>query len=267
MDVTKLQKQKKIVTYLKELDLSSIEINLYLKLLETGPIKIRELANKINIKRTTTYFYIEELLKKKLVTKLVKNSERLICANEPSESIRKLVDNKLELANKIQTSFPGILKIINDSLPHKNLSGAADVKYYYGVNSVKNIYLELIYAKEIRGITNISEFLNIFPDTFQIVDKAIQKDKHKKFFEIVDDSLKTNLALKDSVETTNNRYQCKYFPEDMKISSTFITIYDGKVSIVNSKDNITGIILQDNTLYNNFNQLFDLIWNNISKYQ
>jgi len=267
MDFANTQKQEKIINYLKQLDLSSIEIDLYTTLLETGPIKVRELANKINIKRTTTYLYIDELIKKGLVIKLVKSSERLICANKPNVSIQKLVDNKLEIANKIQTSFPDILKIINESLPQKNISGITDVRYHYGKNSIENIFIDQLRAKEIRAITNISEFIDFFPDTFHIVDKAIQKDKTINFFEILDDSPNTNLAIKESVENTNNRYQYKYFPDGMNFSSSFITIYDGKVSIVNTRDNINGVILQSNSLYNNFRLLFDLIWNNISTRQ
>src|SRR5258708_1816127 len=255
MDFAYVQKQEKITNYLKQLDLSSIEIDIYITLLKTGPIKVRELANKINIKRTTTYFYIDELIKKGLVVKLVKNSERLIYANKPSVNIQKLVDNKLEIANKIQASFPDILKIINASFPQKNISGITEVKYHYGKNSVKNIFIEQLRAKEIRAITNISEFIDFFPDTFHIVDKAIQKDKTIKFFEILDDTPTTNLAIKESVENTNNRYQYKYFPDGMNFSSSFITIYDGKVSIVNTRENINGVILQSNILYNNFKQL------------
>ena len=264
MSFTNIHRQRKIINYLEQLGLSNIEINLYITLLETGPINVHELANKIHIKRTTTYSYINELIKKGLVTKLIKNSERLVCADKPSESILGLVDNKLELANKIQTSFPDMLKIINDSFPRKNISGVSNVKYFYGKPNVKKIYLDLLAAKDIRGFTNISEFIDIFPDIFHAVDTAIQQDKNKKYFEIVDDSPKTNRALKESLENTNNRYQCKYFPEGMNISSSIVTIYDGKVSIVNTRDKINGVILQNNILYDNFKSLFDFIWNNIS---
>jgi len=260
MAITDILKQKNITLYLEELGLSTIEINLYVTLLETGPINVRELAKLVQIKRTTAYFYIDGLIKKGLV----KNAERLIYPQEPSESIQRLVDNKIKLANKIQTSFPDIVDMINDLHYPKNVSGVAEIKHYYGKNNVKNIYLDLLSAKNIRGITNISEFLDIFPDTFQVVDEAVQKDKQKTFFELVDDSPKTHQALQKSLETTNNRYQCKYFPEGMSISSSVVTIYDGKVSIVNTRNTISGVILQSNILYDNFKQLFDLIWNNIS---
>lgn len=260
MAFTNLLKQKNITLYLEELGLSTIEINIYLTLLENGPINVRELASKVQIKRTTAYFYIKGLLKKGLVN-TVKGQ---IYPQKPNESIQRLVDNKIKLAAKIQTTFPDILEMINATLPAKNISGISEIKYYYGKNSVKNIYLDLLAARDIRGITNISEFLDIFPDMFQVVDKAIQQDKQKKYYEIVDDSPKTQEALQKSLEITNKRYQYKYFPEGMAISSSIVTIYDGKVSIVNTRDTVNGVILQNDILYDNFKQLFDLIWNNIS---
>lgn len=264
MAFTHLLKQKNITLYLEELGLSTMETSIYLTLLETGPIKIRNLANKIGIKRTTAYSYVDELIKKELVTIVIKNSEKLVSANAPKESIQNLVDGKMKLAAKIQTTFPDILEMINATLPAKDISGVSEIKYYYGKNSVKNIYLDLLAARDIRGITNISEFLDIFPDMFHVVDKAIQQDNQKKYYEIVDDSPKTQEALQKSLEITNKRYQYKYFPDGMTISSSIVTIYDGKVSIVNTRDTVNGVILQNAILYENFKQLFDLIWNNIS---
>ncbi len=260
MSFTNILKQKNITLYLEELGLSTLEVSLYVTLLETGPINVRELAGKVQIKRTTAYFYIEGLLKKGLVT-IVKG---LIYPQEPSESIQRLVDSKIKLATKIHTTFPDILEMINASRPAKDFSGVSEIKYYYGKNSVKNIYLDLLPARDIRGITNISEFLDIFPDTFQLLDKAVQKDKQKKFYELVDDSPETQEALQESLETTNKRYQCKYFPDSMTITSSIVTIYDGKVSIVNTRGAVSGVILQSDILYANFKQLFDLMWENIS---
>ena len=44
---------EKIVDYLKQLDLSDVEAKLYLTLLQTGPSSVRDLAQTIDIKRTT----------------------------------------------------------------------------------------------------------------------------------------------------------------------------------------------------------------------
>src|SRR5216683_4756137 len=118
-----------IVDYLKQLDLSDVEAKLYLTLLQTGPASVRDLAQTIDIKRTTAYFYIDQLVDKGLIMKLVKGSKKLVAANEP-ENLKILVEKKLKNANDVQKKFPDILKALTTSLPKENNSGDAEIKYY-----------------------------------------------------------------------------------------------------------------------------------------
>ncbi|HEX8965543.1 MAG TPA: helix-turn-helix domain-containing protein, partial [Patescibacteria group bacterium] len=56
-----------VLLYLEQLDLSESEAKLYMSLLQTGPISVRDLAIKVGIKRTTAYLYIDLLVEKGLV--------------------------------------------------------------------------------------------------------------------------------------------------------------------------------------------------------
>src|ERR1700733_13321654 len=137
----------KLVDYLKQLDLSDVEAKLYLTLLKTGPTSVRDLAATIDIKRTTAYFYIDQLVEKGLIIKLVRGSKKLVAANEP-ESLKTLVDKKLKNAEEVRQEFPDILKTLTTSLPKGNNSDDAEVKYYKGKNGVKKIYEEALKANE-----------------------------------------------------------------------------------------------------------------------
>src|SRR5580704_14634911 len=98
----------KIIDYLKQLDLSDVEAKLYLTLLQTGSASVRDLAATIDIKRTTAYFYIDQLVEKGLIMKLVRGSKKLVAANGP-DNLKILVDAKLESAKAVQQNFPDIL--------------------------------------------------------------------------------------------------------------------------------------------------------------
>src|SRR5215469_15447405 len=98
----------KIIDYLKQLDLSDAEAKLYLTLLKAGPVSVRDLAQTVDIKRTTAYFYIDQLVEKGLIMKLVKGSKKLIAANEP-ENLKILVEEKIKKAQAVQENFPAIL--------------------------------------------------------------------------------------------------------------------------------------------------------------
>ena len=70
-----MNKNNKIIEYLKQLDLSEIEAELYLILLNKGSLSVRDLAEISGIKRTTAYIYIDQLIEKGLVLKVVKESK------------------------------------------------------------------------------------------------------------------------------------------------------------------------------------------------
>src|SRR5215469_2171027 len=98
----------RIIDYLKQLDLSDAEAKLYLRLLQSGPTSVRDLAQTVDIKRTTAYFYIDQLVEKGLIMKLVRGSKKLVAANEP-ENLKTLVEEKVTTAKSAKEQLPNIL--------------------------------------------------------------------------------------------------------------------------------------------------------------
>src|SRR5579862_6328925 len=124
----------KIIDYLKQLDLSDAEAKLYLTLLQSGPTSVRDLAQTVDIKRTTAYFYIDQLVEKGLIMKLVRGSKKLVAANEP-ENLKHLVEVKLKNAKAVQQSFPDILKKLTTIVPQENNSSGAEIRFYKGISN------------------------------------------------------------------------------------------------------------------------------------
>src|SRR6266404_1145402 len=164
-----------IVDYLKQLDLSDAEAKLYLTLLKTGPTSVRDLAQTVDIKRTTAYFYIDQLVEKGLIMKLVKGSKKLVAANEP-ENLKILVEEKLKTANEVQQSFPDILKLLNTSLPKEDNPTDAEIKYYKGKNGVKKIYEEALKSKELSTYANFTQLSTVFPSNFDLFAVALKQN-------------------------------------------------------------------------------------------
>ena len=127
----------KVNDYLEKLGLSEIETKLYLFLVESPPVTVRELAWKTGVGRTTAYPYIDLLLEKGLITKIVKGSHTFVSANSPEESLQQIIDQKAQVVKSIQDEFPEIIKTLSASL---KLSGNIDedtIIYYKGKNNVK----------------------------------------------------------------------------------------------------------------------------------
>lgn len=251
-------KNQIILEYLEQLDLSDIEAKLYLTLLETGPISVRELAAKIDIKRTTAYLPIEQLIEKGLIMKVVKGANKLVAANDPKDSLEYLVKKKLQTAQSIEKNLPDMLKTLTTSIPEMKETGDAEIKYYKGRQGVKKIYEDALKANEIRSYVNIEEITEVFPENSSLFDTALQKNPKMNMYEIVENSPQAKKRF--GTATKKERYFYKFLPEGMNLTAQDILIYDDNVAIIHFKDKISGVVLHNTDLYKNFKLLFDFIW-------
>ncbi len=248
-----------ILEYLEQCELSEIEAKLYLALLETGPATIRDLAERINIKRTTGYFHIDLLIEKGLVMKLVKDSQKLVAVYPPEESLKNLVERNLQKAEQLNKNFPDIIQTIQTTLPQFKDVSDAEIRYYKGKNGVKKIYEEALKSNELRSYVKIVDTGGIFSNNVDLFNNAFKQNPNLTVKEILYDS---PLAKEQApqVLSKKNQYSYKFIPSDTKLSSEDILIYDGKVAIINYNSNISIIVLKSADYYRNSKELFDLIW-------
>lgn len=249
----------KIIEYLKQLELTDEEATIYLTLLQTGPVSVKALAEEIDIKRTTSYLYINSLIDKGLIAKIVKGSQKMVAANDPQESLDFLVKKKIKNAEALKDSFPKMLETITSSLPQLNSSvDDAEIRYYKGKNGVRKIYEDILKAKEQRSFVDSTKIAEIFPDNFKLFINAFKHNPEMKMFEIFQDSSITDDFLK--ILSQQKNYAYKSLPKGMKLNTQDIIIYDNKVAIISFQNNLSGVVLQNRDLYNNFKLIFDLIW-------
>jgi sugar-specific transcriptional regulator TrmB len=244
-----------ILNFLQQLDLSEIEAKLYLTLLKNGPTSVRDLAETIEIKRTTAYFYIDQLVEKGLATKIVQHSKKMVDACSP-ETLEALVDNKLKTAQTLQNTFPDILRELTTSLPENTEVNEAEIRYYKGKNGVRKIYEEALASKKMRSYVNIAEIVEVFPENFQLFNDAFKNNPELIMYEICEDSPKA----RDRIGTSRENHLYKILPKEMKFSAQDILIYNDKVAIIHFKDKVNGIVLKNESLNSNFSLLFDFMW-------
>ena len=249
---------EKIIDYLKQLDLSDAEAKLYLTLLQTGPTSVRDLALTVTIKRTTAYFYIDQLVEKGLIMKLVRGSKKLVAANEP-ENLKSLVENKVASAYAVQSNLPTILKTLNTTLPENTDAEEAEIKYYKGIQGIKKIYEEALKATEVRTYVKVEATNGIFADNVSLFGQAFKKNPQLKVKEIIYDS-PTATVDASKILHKSERYDYKLMPKELNLTSGDVLIYDGKVAIIDYKGRMHGIILHNRDYFNNSKELFDFIW-------
>jgi sugar-specific transcriptional regulator TrmB len=248
---------ERIADYLKQLDLSDAEAKLYLTLLQTGPTSVRDLALTVDIKRTTAYFYIDQLVDKGLIMKLIRGSKKLVAANEP-ENLKVLVEEKLKKANEVKKEFPTILESLTTAIPQDSSVSNAEVRYYKGANGVRKIYEEALQAETLLSYANITDIENMFPNNFTLFTQAFKKNPKLTFYEIIEDSPASRAVVK--ALSQNTHYNFKFLPGDVKISASDILIYNGKVAIITVRSSITGVIFHNVDYHNISKELFNFMW-------
>jgi sugar-specific transcriptional regulator TrmB len=253
-----------ILNFLKQLDLSEIEAKLYLNLLKNGPMSVRDLAETVEIKRTTAYFYIDQLVEKGLVMKMVQGSKKLVCANPP-ESLQHLVDEKISSAKIMKESFPNILKTLKTALPINAETHEAEIQYFKGKNGVKKIYDDALNGSELRLYVNLAELERVLivktlNMDYDIFNQALRKNSKLKIYEIIVNAPDSVRQFKLEETAKEDRYRYKFTSKDIRLASPAILLYDDKVAIINSHGNINSIVLHNTDYYNNSKDLFDFMW-------
>lgn len=254
--------------YLEKLELTELEAKLYLALLESGPITVRDLARKTGIGRTTSYPYIDLLMDKGLIMKIVKGVHILVSVTPLEESLHQIIEKKAKKVNSIQNEFPEIIQTIKTFLPVGNDIEDAEITYYRGKQGVKKIYDDALSGKELHLYVNLRELARlILPNNLgldvDLFERSLKKNKDLKIFEIISD---TPASVDDFTldETSHDgRYLYKYMPTSVGLTAPGILLYDNKVAIINGGAKLTCIVLHNPVYYINTKKIFDYVWSTL----
>ncbi|MGI8420262.1 MAG: TrmB family transcriptional regulator [Candidatus Levyibacteriota bacterium] len=255
-----------ILAYLRQLDLSEVEAKLYLTLLQTGPNSIRDLAHTINIKRTNAYFYIDQLTEKGLIMKLVKGSRKMVAANDP-ESLKTLVEKKIASAEETKKDFNQIFSMLDKKIPEDRNFDKGGIRYYKGKMAIKKFYEESLQGPELRIYVNLSQLDTLLAKSnfvlpYDIYERALEKNKNLKIYEIIADEPGT-LDQFELSETTNrnDRYQYKYMPKSIGLTSPGMVFFNNTVAIISGQNEAYITVWENADYYENSVKLFAFVWN------
>lgn len=218
---------KKITDYLQELGLTEIEAALYEGLLETGSTTVMELAEHTGIKRITTHFNIENLIKKGLVTQIIVGARRQIMAEGP-EKLEYLITQKEREVRRIRDEFSIITKDLSSSLLHSQAGEHVQVKYYEGKEAVQSVYKEILKANVIYAFANFDRLLSVFPENHELFQKTLNQNPKMEIWDIFE----TTIDSQKLASKTNKRHHFCFFPPNMSLSDFDFLIFDNNVAMI-----------------------------------
>lgn len=239
---------------LKEIGLEYKEIQVYTSLLELGEALASDVAKKAQVERVNTYYILDQLQAKGLVSQSWFEGKKIFSATHPNHLVN-LAEHKLSTAKE---ALPELLSIYNiiDYKPR--------IQYFEGEQGLASI------LEDILAIC-----LNLPPEKREILefispDSAITmiKDEQLKF---VEERIKNKIFLRWIAPDTEFS---RTFLKDAKSAyrelrlidpnkfplTTEVDIYGDKMALFGSKEHPLGVIIEHKEMVETQRQIFELAW-------
>lgn len=224
-----LQDRDKIVNFLvKKFDLREGEVELYLELLKTQSATVLKLSQSTGMNRITVHGYVDNLVKKGLVTQSKRGSRRVLVPESPDKLNEILEDQRTEL-KQTESSLPAVIDLLKEIAPPARRMLVAESKFFEGKEGVASIYKDSARADKVYSFVNIDKFYEAFPDGSMgdLLFRAMNKNSKREVWDITID---TPFARENA--KTHDRYYCKYLSQAEDWYGFDILIYNEKTAII-----------------------------------
>jgi len=241
---------------LKQIGLEEKEAKVYLAALELGPTNIQNLTKKSEIKRSTVYEMIRNLKLMGLILETTKGKRRLFIASEP-ENLKRSIKSKERILNNI---LPELIAISNVGFIKPKIT------FYEGKDGLREIYHNTLKIKGnvvlwVSSTQNIAETVGKeFLEKY--IEKRTKKGIRTKSLHITSKGMYDYKYLNPATYKETLR-EVRFAPPEIVFPNT-IAIYDNSVSIINSKKESFGFIIESADYAQSMKVFYDLLWN-ISK--
>lgn len=240
----------KIKKQLIELGFNINEIDVYLSILKLKNPTITEISKNTDIKRTSIYYCLENLMKKGLISRLVKDNQKRYYPESPTESLENLVSAK---ALAVKTVLPELQSIYGIGLAQP------EIKIYREINGLRQMFLEPLKSKEkvIRYYLANYNMEKMLGQKF--VDDFVEKRIAKKIRSLSLRSPEHKPKREIGKEQFEQLRQVKYLPKSLEINP-YMIIYDNKVAVVSTPDEKLGFIVESKEFADAQKAIFDYMW-------
>lgn len=209
-----------------------------------------EIAREADIKRTTAYGILDELVKLGLVSSLSKGKQNVFTVKDPEQLVDLLEEKK--------KTVEGIIPELSELFVTHNIRPL--IQFFEGKNGLKQVYTDVLNckSKKVCQIVKAKTHSDLLGDSFvrEYIQKRVARgitayDLHPKSGDVYDEYRgKENIKLKRYV---------RYLPPQI-FHAAMIMIYDHKVAMVSSKNENFGFIIESKEFSATLQAYFDFMW-------
>jgi len=246
-----------MITQLQQLGLNEKEAKVYLASLELGQSTVQEIAKKAGINRPTTYFVIDGLMKRGLMSSFHKGKKQYFVAADPDRLVDVLEKEKTDIEEK--------KKILQKMMPQLQSLNVAEkdrpvVRYYEGKEGLQAISQELIKkAKdEILTAYSVDDVREVFSDEERAKSRKRRIEKGLK--------IKVIYTFKNGIMENTADGERRKIPFEKFPLRCDLAIYGDYVRIASFGKRMVGIVIEDKEIAESFKSIFKLAWEGAEKY-
>ncbi|OGY70765.1 MAG: hypothetical protein A3E05_01215 [Candidatus Jacksonbacteria bacterium RIFCSPHIGHO2_12_FULL_44_12] len=233
--------------------LSSLGINekaakIYLAALSLGSASVAQIAQKTGIKRPTVYLYIDELLKRGLLEKVVVGKRQYYHATDPSTLIARLRKNMAEL----ETALPELAALRATS------TGKPQVVILEGEVGIERIYEEVVQAHSFCAWSNLVTVEKLFPHASLNIAEKI-KERGIAVREIIADTKEARRIARSFLRIAGATYRMRV--ADGELIHNDNMLYGNVCAMFRLHEfNLFVVRIEDQTIADTMRVLFNLAW-------
>ena len=223
-------------------------------LLELGEASMSELTKKSELKRSTLYFIIDVLHKKRLVSIIKKGKKTIYSAEDPKRLLEQADENRRNL----EYAMPELLSIAN------NIVKKPKVRFFEGEEGIKEVYRDILRFPDQKMYAWVSESMMTGFDSQFITEYYIPKRLEKKIWaEVIASDTIVGKTFKEN--DTPALRKTKLLDEALFPLSIEISLYGkDRIGFMSMEDKL-GLILESKPIADTLRSLFAYQWRNLAE--
>jgi len=243
------------IEILEKIGFTGNEIKVYLALLELGSVTAGEVIKKTKLHRAGVYDTIERLMKKGIVSYVIKANRKYFEATPP-ENLISFVEEK---EDKIKKEKEEIKKIIPELDTMRLLSKEPqDVTVFKGHKGIQSALEQLLKAKEIFALGGYSEETEGLKYCLKFILPRIHAERIKRKIPIKFVFPKGSRKRAD--ELKKMQYTKVRILNDKFASLIGTQIFEENILIILWSKNPIAILIKSKEIANSYKQYFDYLW-------
>lgn len=240
----------------QELGLSEYCHDIYIRLLEKGPLTARELAEFIGIPRPSVYDYLKTLVNLGLISES-KNENKTVFMVADVKNLERLLSDKIETLESEKFS-------IEKNLSKLKKSGSFEpkIQFFHGLDGIKRVLSDFLWSQdtEVMAMWSSSRILDL-------VGYEFMEELNKK-------RIKRRIRLR-GIWPSNRKVDFKKYPllgagpevlRELRIAPREMSwdmsyrIYGDKVAFISSGDEMFAFIVYSRDFAQLLRTQFEVIW-------